>query len=237
MKKALIILIPIIIIILFLIAAYFGFIPGVSAIFMKQVDLGVTSDPALVEAMHQETGYKDMLDANSPTSSDLEFTGELEIDRQFTNAEITSYINDIASKWEGVPYRNVQVKANDDGTIESSAMINISRALSELQKLGYSSDQLEQVEKYTRFLPEEVPIYAVVSGSVENNQISLDVIDGKAGNIPVPSKYFDQIESALIDVAEKEMMKTPTLDIESIQVQNGNVAVQGTFPSQVSAAE
>ena len=100
--------------------AYFGFVPGLSSVFMKQKDLGVEPDDKYAEAVYTRIGFENTFykDPN-PKDGEIVYSGQIEIDDSLSSVEITSLMN-TWEKWESTPFENAQARINDDGSVELS---------------------------------------------------------------------------------------------------------------------
>lgn len=119
--------------------------------------------------------------------------------------EITALSNNRA--WKYYPLKDVQIKIHDDGTIESSAILVISKAMPYALGLGYSQTEIKSaMEKYS-IPPFEVPIYILGKGSVANDSVTVNAQTVKIGAVPVPHDIVAQAntgtEKVLNDLIKK----------------------------------
>ena len=82
-------------------------------------------------------------------------------------------------------------------------------------------------------LPDEIPVYGVVTGKVENNEITIDLKQGKTGNFPIPSEYLELVNTALLDITNRELAMYPTVNIRKLEAKDGNVSVEGIFHNEL----
>lgn len=217
-----------------IVLAYFGFIPGLSKFFMKQKDLGVTYDAELVNTVYADMGFVNGLaNLSTPTSSDLVYTGAKELKRDFSSQEISSMLSSWYGHYAYVPFRNVQVRIAEDGTVEFSAMLDVERSVGLARILGYTDDQIDAAKKYVKFVEGELPVYGKGTGSATNNEVTINATTLQVGNITVPSNYVEEFSSGIEDVIEKYADRMPGLEAKSLSFDNSTMSFDGTIPESV----
>jgi hypothetical protein len=70
-----------------------------------------------------------------------------------------------------MPFSNVQIRINEDGTAEASFDLNIDTTVNEAKKLGYTDQQIDEGKKYLGILGDSVYIYAKLSVEVRTRSI------------------------------------------------------------------
>lgn len=157
-----------------------------------------------------------------------DFTLEGTKDAEFTmdSKEITALSNNRA--WIHYPLKNVQVKIHEDGTIESSAILLISKAMPYAMGLGYSESEIKSAMEKFSIPPFEVPIYILGKGSVQNDSVSVNAHTVKIGAIPVPQDIVAQAntgaEKVLNDVIAKH---SQSFHADSVTFENGKMNFKG----------
>lgn len=199
----------------------------------KQVDLGIDSSDAVAEAYFSRVGFEQtFLDATEPVKGEPVYTGKLSVNESLSDAEITSVMK-TWGKWESTPFSNAQVRINDDGSAEFSALVDIGKAKEFAKILGYSDEEISTAENYTSFLGDSVPVYAKGTASMSDNAVSLDLTAGKIANFSVPAPIIDQLELVVEEAIEKRLSLIPSANIRSVTFDGGNMFVDADFPQKV----
>ena len=233
MKKVLIILIAVVAV---LGGGYFLLkdrVPTLSQLIFKQIDLGTSESSDMIYEYLDEIGFVSELKGDEPKSGDLEFTGEIRIEKVFTEQEMNSFASSWKD-WAGSPFTDVQVKIYEDGTAEASASISIQGAENIAKTLGYTDEEISEAKKYLKYVPDPLPMYATGTAYIENNVIEMDLSNMKIAGVNLPGDLPNQVGNVIEDMGEKAIeTMAPQTVIESAKVTEEGIDVQGTFPSAV----
>jgi hypothetical protein len=241
MKKVLITLVAIVVIIVavsIFVAAYFGLIPSLSKFFLKQKDLGVSYDEALVEQVYADINFvTEFGDLTEPTTSDLIYTGANELTRDFTPEELSSMLSSWSDHYQYVPFKNMQVKIYDNGGVEISGILMIDRAVGLAKVLGYTNDQIDAAMKYADFLTNEIPFYGKGTGSAINNDVEISADSLQLGNLEIPDQYKDVVLNGVEDAIEKRIAQMTNLDAKKVTFDDSKLHFEGVVPAKVSVSK
>lgn len=241
MKKVLIIVGVVIlgiILILVLIGAYLGVVPGLSKLFVKQVDLGVASSEGSDLVLYEEIGLTgDALSVSNLNDKELVYSGEKELEKTFSSDEMSSMLSGWGERYYYTPVKNVQVKVSEDGTVEFSAILIVDRAVSLAKMLGYTDEQIDAAQKYAKFVSNEIPFYGKGTGGAKNNQVTVNADTLKAGNISLPEEYKDEVNGAIEDAIERRIEQIDGFYAEEASFSGGGMDFVGTIPTSVEIAE
>jgi hypothetical protein len=241
MKKFLIILTIIIVIPLLLIggiAAYFGFIPGLSKTFAKQVDLGIENDPQLNIDLKNKIGLQfNIPEEELPTNKEVIYEGSIEIDESLTSEQITSILNTVKSELAYIPFSNVQIRVNEDGTTEASFNLNIETTVNEAKKLGYSDEQIEEGKRYLGVLGDSVNMYAKLSFDITDDALTVEPYAFRIQNFNVPSGITKMVADVGSGAIEDRLAQVPNLYIESLKQVGSSLNFKGTIPGSIDVAD
>ena len=241
MKKFLITLSLIIVILLLIavgIAAYFGFIPGLSNTFVKEVDLGIENDPQLSLDLREKTGVQfNIPESEFPIDKEVIYEGELNIDESLTSEQITSILNTVKTQHSSIPFSNVQIRINEDGTSEASFNLNIETTVNEARKLGYTEEQIEQGKKYLGVLGNSVYIYTKLSFDISNDQLMVNPYAFRIQNFNVPTAITKMVAEVGSRAIEDRLSKVPNLSIDSLKQEGDKLNFKGTIPQSVRVAD
>lgn len=212
-------------------ATLFGIVPGLSRVLgFGPKNLGINITKADAEAAQNKDGTVIVaLPANTPLTDDFRLEGKRDVDITFDSKELTAHSN--YRSWKNYPVRDVQIKIHEDGTIESSAILVIAKAMPYAMGLGYSQEQIESAMKKYSIPPFEVPLYILGRGSVTNDKVTVNAESVKIGAIPIPESIVQQAnaeaESVLNDIIRKH---SHAFHAEEVSFTNGKMHFKGQLP-------
>lgn len=170
-------------------------------------DLGVEVDPVLFDQMVEENG----ITLKSPVSeyqltNNIQYSDPAPLDITLSSSQLSSYLQ--ATNNEGA-IKQIQVKLGDDNEAEMSAYVD-------LKDYGYDF---------------KGPVY--VSGRFEKSSdstVSIDIDEAKVGMLPMPDGSADKGEQAFEALINSNLAKMPGLNIETLEIQDGQLHFDGEFP-------
>lgn len=237
MKKVLFIFLSVLIVILLItggVLAYFGFVPGVSDKMVKRVDLGVENDPQLNLNLMEKVGLEYNISNNDlPTDKDLVYEGSLEVETSVTSEDVTSQLNTVKAESNKIPFSNVQVRFNNDGTAEASFNLNIETTVQAARDMGYSEEDIEKGKKYLGVLAKDVYIYAKVEFGMADNDLSVIPHTLRIQNFNVPSAITKMVADMGSIAIEDRLNQVPNLNVESLKQEGSKLHFKGTVPKSV----
>ncbi len=209
MKKILIIGGAILLVII-LIIGYTGFFPAVSDLMgtNKPMDLGVSYSKQDYFNALSKAGFSLDNSAGLGPDTRIVYEGEKNIDAEFTQEEVSAILSyDHADEF---PVRDVQVKINNDGTMEASALVKLD---------DYKGISLNNA------------VY--VKGKLElsaPNHVSIKEVDKLVvGRVPVPAN--DEIIRKVEQGVNDKLNSIPGLYITSVEIEEGKGRIKGTIPA------
>jgi hypothetical protein len=209
------------VVVLVLVAGYFGFVPGVSGLFGsdKPIDLGVTYTRA---------------DYQSAEAKSLQYEGSQPASVDLTEAEVSALINE--SPWPYGAFRDCQVKFNADGTAEFSGILETAKLEDYARARGYSeqeiSDALGIVDKFT-IVQKNMPFYFLGTGSVVDGVIDFDIQKFQLGKLGFPADQINGRKSEILNYAREGIKRLPGFSVKSFSISNGKIHFDGTLPKTV----
>lgn len=214
-----------------------GKIPFISERIFKQVDLGINESPEVIYTYYDEIGFVNNLEGDTPQSGELIFEGGIDLDHTFTQQEINSWFSAWEESWTGIPFKNLQVKLNSDGTVEASSLISIQEAESIGKTLGYSQEEIDKAKSYLEYIPDPLPLYAKGTISITQDDVQIDMSNFKVANFNVPSTITSGVAWIVEDVIEKARNMSDETTINSATVTSEGVKFIGRVPASVSIKE
>lgn len=165
--------------------AYLGYLPVIGGIFGwdKPKDLGITySEEDLNIAIEKSGAEYAVLDASTPDESSIQFEGTHETTTSWSSAELSALLND--RPWKHWPVNGVQMRINDDNTVEMTGIVNRERLRGYCTGIGVPSEVIDRLY----LMPSETPFYLHATGSLSDNKIStLDFLSVEMGRYSVPT--------------------------------------------------
>ena len=241
MKKFLITFTVIIVILLLIIggiASYFGFIPAFSKTFVKRVDLGVKNDPQLSLDLRKKSGVQfNILENELPTNKEVVYEGVLNIEETLTSQQVTSILNTVKTQHSSIPFSNVQIRINNDGTSEASFDLDIETTVNEAKKLGYSDEDIEKGKKYLGVLGDSVYVYAKLSFDISNDELTVNPYAFRIQNFNVPSSIMKMVADTGSNAIEDRLAQVPNLYIESLRQVGEKLNFKGTIPQSLRTTD
>jgi hypothetical protein len=241
MKKFLLTIGSIIILLLLILgglATYFGFVPGLSDSFVNRVDLGIENDPQLSLDLRNEVGIQYNISENElPTDKDLIYEGVLDIEESLTSQQVTSILNSVKAELSSMPFSNVQIRINEDGTTEASFNLNIETTVNEARKLGYTDEQIEEGKKYLGVLGDSVYVYAKIAFDIENDELTVNPYVFRIQNFNVPTGITKMVADVGSNAIEDRLAQVPNLHIQSLKQVENRLNFTGTIPQSVRIAD
>ena len=234
MNKKLIILIFLFILVLCGVVLIVGFVLLRSN---KSKDLGVTFTKADLQRVDKKYGLKTgEIDENVAVTDSKIFEGSVAVDGNFTNAEITAQIDKWYRTWRYFPVKNVQFRANEDGTVEASGVFIVDRTYPYFEYAGISRETVDKGLRYVNlFGVSELPVYVKSLPGVDDNIIDLNILAVQVGNFPVPQSIINQYGGVATDFAQKRIDLINGLDIQEMNFDAGKTYFRGTLPETTSS--
>ena len=163
----------------------------------KPKDLGISFTIQDSAAARDKVGTQIIPITAEINKSDFTLEGKRDIEFSMDSKELSAHSNN--RSWKNYPVKNLQIKISNDGTIESSATLIVSKGMPYAMAMGYSEVQIKDAMKKYNIPPFEVPIYIKGRGQVINDDVKVYAQTITLGNILVPQ--------ALVETASSEVKK------------------------------
>jgi hypothetical protein len=227
MSKGWIVTISIIIVIV-LTLGYFGLFPGVSTLLgaNRPKDLGVKYTATDLKAGRDlaKIELKDQVGDKT-----LVFEGSKSISGDYSSAVMTAMIN--SAKYKYYPLTNTQILVHDDGSIETSGNINISKVGQWSLDLGASEGLVSKAKSYIGYISPNPSFYLKGKMSIVNNQISLNISEAKVSRYTAPESIINQYQGQLADFVQQRMASVSGMNIRFAKFDNGKMILDADYPA------
>lgn len=223
-----------IVILLLAAAAVYFFVPGLH----KPSDLGVKSSmDAYTSAMAKLGITKDESPAGGTADNyTITYGAPHAVDTGLTSEEITSFFDENRPPYYAV--KNVQVRVNDDGSIEAAGNLDTNYVFSEILNRQYTKQDAQKELPMLGLIPNTVNVYLKVSGSVENNQLkNFNIETVKIMGVTIPQSLitpnYSFIANTLNSYIAREFTKAGA-NIDHAGISDGKLDIRGSIPSSVT---
>ncbi len=229
-----------VVVVLVLVAGYFGLVPGVASIFGsdKPRDLGVTYTQDDYQSAREKGNIQRIsLPEDTPPEESLEFSGQQDASFNLTEEEATALLN--IKSWRYFPLHDCQARFNPNGTGEFSGVLEMDTLKDYALARGYAEDDLKVVTDWvSRFavLQKDMPFYMKGTASVHNGVINFNVQQLQFGRISIPASQINDHKAELIDLLEEGFSHIDGFSINEFSLSNGQIYFDGTLPTSVARA-
>jgi hypothetical protein len=218
-------------------AGVYFLVPGL----MKPYDLGIKSTKdAYTRAMEKLGITKD----ESPTkgaADDYKITygAPHDVNAELTSEEVTAFLNENRPPYYAI--KNVQVRVNDDGSIEAIGTLTTSYVFNNILGGQYTKKDAQSALPMLGLIPDTVNVYLKVSGSVMDNQAQdLDVQSVKVMGIPIPESLIRSSMSFINETFDSYLGRECDrvgAHVDRVTIEKGKLNFKGTLPSSVNRAQ
>ncbi len=215
------------------VGGYFGLIPGVSNLFgsNKARDLGVKYTQADFDSVVAKGGAERTVMASSEANAQgLLYEGATQINQSFTSSELTALTNKY-DRWVNNPFSNLQIKITGNSA-EVSGIVSMKTMFTMIKSLGFSQAQIDEAMAKYNVPYADIPFYVNGQASIVNNKGAMNLSKVELGRVPVPQAMVTQYQGEVTNLVMDSLLKVPNIDIKKASFENGQLAVDGTFPNK-----
>lgn len=199
---------------------------------LKPRSLGINHTQKDLDSIKQKVGVAFApLPADQAGLKTIIVSGAHPVDQSFSSAELTAAVNNRHNDYAYFPFRNVQIRVNQDGTIEGSGTINYQDAVNYLLTLGVSQKDITEGAAKFKIPNANLPIYLKASGAINNNDSQINFSVASIANISVPENLIQEFQPAVNGLIESIIKsRQPSYNIEKLEVINNQIHFKGTAP-------
>jgi hypothetical protein len=207
---------------------------GAVAAFTIPHSLGVRYTKADLKSVNNKLGinYATLPSSDNPTAS-LKLTGQKSLNAQITQEELTALLNQPSSQWKNYPIKDVQLKINDDGTVEMTGKILAKR----FTDYADATDMPQQYKSLIADNANKVPLNPSFDYKgdyeVQNGKLVGEMTELKVGPLTVPQDWTDNNKDFITGFVE-DRINSAGLKIDSASFEGGQLNIQGTVPETIS---
>lgn len=149
------------------------------------------------------------------------------LDLTLTQEELSAVLNKVGAGW--LPLRNVQVRLGA-GSAEVSGALDTSRIGDFMKSLGVRDEKIEKFQLgagWALALGDNVPVYAKLTGGVQDSLLNMQVDSLRLGNFEIPQAQLQQWTQGGVSSPIKGNER---FSIQQLTLQDGGVKFVGTLP-------
>jgi len=217
-----------------LVLGYLGFIPGLSNLMGAATprDLGVRYTDADLERLHTKGGVAyATLPATADPKESINIIGSKPVEIAASSEEMTALINDIDSRWVYWPTSKTQLKINTDGTVEMSGILNMDVLDEYAEATDMPEGYMDALNNYSGLILTNPRFYVKTRGYAEDGQFDGDQLEVEIGRVQIPEDVLRDNQEAIKSFVS-ERVEAAGIDADSLTVENGQFAFNGTIPTE-----
>jgi hypothetical protein len=165
-------------------------------------------------------------------ASSLKISGQKPLDAEITESEMTALLNQPSGQWKNYPVSNIQMKINDDGSVEMTGKILVKR-------FEAYSEATNMPEKYKSLAEDEAKLVPVNPSfdykgnmKIENGKVVGEVTELKVGPLTVPKDWTDNNKDFITEFVE-DRINSAGMKVDSASFTGGKLDIKGTVPESI----
>jgi hypothetical protein len=218
-----------------LVVGYYGFIPGISDLLgaNQPQDLGIRYTASDLNSANSKLGvtYKTLTATDNGFNS-LSRSGEKQVVTSLTSAELTALFNDHSQRWKYYPIKDIQVKIGDDGSVELSGVLQVSRFGGLAEALEIPEGARSQVRPYLSYVSSNPSIYVKGKLSVTNGVADSNIDSIQVGRFTIPADQMQNIQP-VIERFIQDRADGRIIHLNSVSFSGGRAQIDALIPQEV----
>lgn len=194
----------------------------------KAKDLGIRFTAEDFKSMEQKSGVKHEV-LTGGGNEIIRYNGSHEVNNSFTSEDFSSFAQ--YASWKYLPFTNVQIRINSDGTAEASGNMSTAKLADYLMGTGgVSSGEANQIKSYIP-ISGNPTFYIKVGGSVKENVLqNFAIQSAQIGPVSIPSGFISTYIGRVETYLDERIAKLPGAYVTSLTLENGKLNYQGKLP-------
>jgi hypothetical protein len=195
--------------------------------------LGVKYTKADLDSANAKAGIKfGSLPSSDDPASSLKITGKKPLNQQFTDAELTAFLNQPVKQWKNYPVSDIQMRINPDGSVEMTGKIIADRFEAYSKATNMPQKYTGMVADKAGLVPVNPSFYYKGTFEIKDGKVAGEVAELKIGPVEVP-KDWAQNNKEFIEEFISDRLKNAGMDIESASYAGGKLSLKGTVPEEI----
>lgn len=220
--------------VIILIAAYLGFVPGLSGLLGASTprDLGIRPTEADYASVSEKLG-RTVTIIPEGSNQTLRYEGSHPVDAALTSEEFSAAQQH--AKYQYNPLgTDFQAKFHDDGTVEISGKLRKRNIAPWGHVFNFDDEEINTFSDKIGIFQTDPAFYLRGTVVITDNEPQIQIEKAVIGKLPVAGMIPD---STLNEIAADTIGNVPGLEIESLTVANGRMNFKGTYPDSISMVE
>jgi hypothetical protein len=196
-------------------------------------DLGVKYTKADLDSVNNKLGITyGSLSASTDPHSSITINGKKAIDQHITESEMTALLNQPSKQWKNYPISNIQMKINDDGSVEMTGKIMAKR-------FNAYSDATNLPDRYRNTIADKVSLVPVNPSfyykgnyNVQNGKMEGELTELKVGPLAVPKDWSDNNKEYISGFVE-DRINSAGMQIGSATFTSGKLDIKASVPESI----
>jgi hypothetical protein len=163
----------------------------------------------------------------------LKIEGSKPLNAQITENELTALLNQPSSQWKNYPVKDVQLKINNDGTVEMTGKIVAKRFENYAQDTNMPSKYKDLIVDNAKLVPVSPSFDYKGNMKIENGKVVGEMTDLKVGPLEVPKEWTDNNKDFISGFVE-DRINSAGMKVNSANFDNGKLNIDGTVPETIS---
>jgi len=199
--------------------------------------LGVKYTKADLTSVNTKLGinYAALSSSDSPTSS-IKISGQKPLDAEITEAELTALLNQPSDQWKNYPISNVQVKINDDGTVEMTGKILVKRFEDYSEATNVPDKYKSIADENAKLVPVNPSFYYKGDYEIKDGKLEGKGEELKVGPLAVPNDWTENNKDFITEFID-DRLNSAGMEVESATFTGGKLDIKGTIPETISFEE
>jgi len=196
--------------------------------------LGVGYTKADLNSVNTKLGmtYKSLPSSDIPTQS-LKIEGSKPLNAEITQSELTALLNQPSSQWKNYPVKDVQFKINNDGSVEATGKIIVSRFDAYVKATNVPSQYTSLVADKINLVPVDPSFDCKGNYEIQNGKLVGGVTELKVGQFTLPKNWTDDNKDFIAGFVE-DRIASAGMKVENAKFVNGKLDIQGSVPESIS---
>jgi len=213
---------------------YSGFLSGTAKIFGadKPRDLEVIFNADSLESANNKTKVR--LENSFEILAipeGISVFGSHPVSTVFTSEELTSLFGN--SKWVYYPFSDVQIKINDDGTIEISGILLTGRINGFIMATGGLKEKVPWFIKKLEWPFFNPPFYFRGTLGIENNKVNLVIDQAMLGKFTLPARLVKKYRQPLENFITERISFLEGLFVFTLSFSDAGMDFSGELPNRI----
>ena len=171
--------------------------------------------------------------ASTSQGDSLKIVGSKKLDTKLTQSELTALLNQPSDLWKDYPIKNVQLKINDDGSVEMTGKIITGRYNDYVKATNVPDKYTSLVKDKVNLVPLNPSFDYKGNYEIQNGKVVGELTELKVGPVAIPKTWTDNNKDFIAGFVE-DRLNSAGLDVQNAKFTNGNLDIQGSAPQTIS---